>query len=51
MTGNEMGVACGTCGGKRGKGKGEGKAIPVKAYAGPQGFRWLRLPDFKTFGS
>jgi hypothetical protein len=28
--------------------KGKGKAIPLKALAGPEGSRRLRLPDFKT---
>jgi len=31
--------------------KGKGKAIPLQAWAGPEGSRRLRLPDFKTFGT
>jgi hypothetical protein len=31
--------------------KGEGKAIPLQAWTGPEGSRNLRLPDFKTIGS
>ena len=27
---------------------GKNKAIPLKAWTGPEGFRRLRLPDFKT---
>ena len=27
------------------------KAIPLQAWTGPEGFRRLRLPDFKTIGS
>jgi len=30
--------------------KGKGKAIPLQALTGPEGFRRLRLPDFKTIG-
>jgi hypothetical protein len=26
----------------------QGKAIPLKAWTGPEGSRRLRLPDFKT---
>jgi hypothetical protein len=26
------------------------KLIPLKAWTGPEGFRRLRLPDFKTLG-
>jgi len=33
------------------KGKGKGKAIPLQAWTGPEGFRKLRLPDFMTFGT
>jgi hypothetical protein len=29
------------------KGKGEGKAIPLQAWTGPESSRRLRLPDFK----
>jgi len=29
----------------------KGKAIPLQAWTGPEGFRRLRLPDFKTFGT
>jgi hypothetical protein len=32
----------------KGKGKGKGKAIPLQAWTGPEGYRRLRLPDFKT---
>jgi hypothetical protein len=28
----------------------KGKAIPFQAWAGPEGSRRLRLPDFKTIG-
>jgi len=28
--------------------QGKGKAIPFQAWAGPEGSRRLRLPDFKT---
>jgi hypothetical protein len=28
-----------------------GKAIPLQALTGPEGSRWLRLPDFKTIGT
>jgi hypothetical protein len=28
--------------------KGKGKAIPLQALTGPEGFRRLRIPDFKT---
>ena len=26
----------------------KGKAIPLQAWGGLEGSRWLRLPDFKT---
>jgi hypothetical protein len=39
---------CGTCKIKR---KDKGKAIPLQAWAGPGGFRRMRLPDFKTIGT
>jgi len=29
----------------------KGKAIPVKAWPGPEGSRRFRLPDFKTIGT
>jgi len=29
----------------------QGKAIPLQAWTGPEGFRMLRLPDFKTIGT
>jgi hypothetical protein len=29
--------------------QGKGKAIPLQALTGPEGFRRLRLPDFNTF--
>jgi len=31
--------------------KGKVKAIPLHAWAGPEGSRRLRLPDFKTVGT
>jgi len=33
------------------KGKGKGKALPVQAWVGSDGFRSLWQPDFKTIGS
>jgi len=30
------------------KGKGKGKAVPLKAWTGPEGSRRIRLLDFKT---
>ena len=33
------------------KGKGKGKAIPLQAWTGPEGYRRLRLPDFETIGT
>jgi len=33
------------------KGKGKGKEIPVEAWTVPEGYRRLRLPDFKTIGA
>ena len=30
--------------------KGKGKTIPLQAWAGPEGPKRLRLPDFKTIG-
>jgi hypothetical protein len=29
---------------------GKGKAIPIRAWTGPEAPRGLRLPDFKTIG-
>jgi len=29
----------------------KGKAIPLQAWTGPDGFRRLRLPDFKTIST
>jgi hypothetical protein len=29
----------------------KGKALPLQAWTGPEGFRRLRLPDFKTVGT
>jgi len=29
----------------------KGKGIPVQAWTTPEGFRRLRLPDFKTVGT
>jgi hypothetical protein len=31
-----------------GKGKGEGKAVPLEAWSGPEGSRKLRYPDYMT---
>jgi hypothetical protein len=31
--------------------KGRVKAIPLQAWTDPEGFRSLRFPDFKTFGT
>jgi len=31
--------------------KKNGKAIPLKAWTGPEGSRRMRLPDFKTTGT
>ena len=31
--------------------KKKGKAIPLHAWAGPEGSKRLRLPDFKTVGT
>jgi hypothetical protein len=28
--------------------KGKGKAVPLQAWSGPEGFRKLRFPDFMT---
>jgi len=28
--------------------KGNGKAVPLQAWSGPEGYRKLRFPDFKT---
>jgi hypothetical protein len=30
------------------EGKGKGKAAPLQAWSGPEGFRKLRFPDFTT---
>jgi len=30
------------------RGKGKGKAVPLQAWTGPEGFRKLRLPNFVT---
>ena len=27
---------------------GKGKAVPLQAWSGPEGSRWLRFPDFMT---
>ena len=32
-------------------GEGKVKAIPLQAWTGPEGFRRLRFPDFKTVGT
>jgi len=29
----------------------KGKTIPVQTWRGPEGFRRLSLPDFKTIGT
>jgi hypothetical protein len=29
----------------------KGKAIPLQAWTGPEGSRWLRPPDFKINGT
>jgi hypothetical protein len=29
----------------------EGKAVPLQAWTDPEGFRRLRLPDFKIIGT
>jgi hypothetical protein len=29
----------------------KGKAIPLQSWTGPENFRRLRLPDFKTLGT
>jgi hypothetical protein len=34
-----------------GIGKCEGKSVPIQAWAGPEVFRMLRFPDFKTVGT
>ena len=34
-----------------GRGFGQGKAIPLQAWIGPEGSRRLRIPDFKTVGT
>jgi hypothetical protein len=31
--------------------QGKDKAIPLQAWAGPEGYRRLMLPDFKTIGT
>jgi len=31
--------------------KGKGKAIPLQAWTGPESFRRLRFPHFKTIGT
>jgi hypothetical protein len=31
--------------------EGKGKAIPLQAWTGPEGFKWLRLPDYERFGT
>jgi len=33
------------------RGKVKSKAIPLQAWASPEGSRMLRLPDFKTIGT
>jgi hypothetical protein len=29
----------------------KGKAIPLQTWTGPEGYRRLRIPDFKTIGT
>jgi hypothetical protein len=36
---------------KKALGKGISKAIPLQTLTGPECFRRLRLPDFKTIGT
>jgi hypothetical protein len=36
---------------QKGEGKHKGKAIPLQSWTGPEGFRRLRLPHFKTIGT
>jgi hypothetical protein len=36
---------------KIGRIKGKTKAIPLQTWTGTQGYRRLRLPDFKTIGT
>jgi hypothetical protein len=36
---------------RKGRSKGKGKAIPLQVWTGPEGFRRLRLLDFKTIGT
>ena len=36
---------------ERTEGKGKGKAIPLQAWTGSEGYRRLRLPDLKTVGT
>jgi hypothetical protein len=31
--------------------KGKDKAIPLQAWTGPEGFKRLKLPDFKTIST
>jgi len=31
--------------------EGKGETIPLQAWTGPEGYRSLRLPDFKTVGT
>ena len=33
------------------RGKGNGRAIPLKAWTGPEGSQRFRLPDLKTVGT
>jgi len=30
------------------KGEGKGKAVPLQAWSGPEGYRMLRFPDYMT---
>ena len=36
---------------KRKKGRKKGKAIPLQSWTGLEGYRRLRLPDFKRIGT
>jgi hypothetical protein len=55
--GAQQSIVCGLClcpdrsGVKWRIGKGKGKVIPLQTLTGPEGSRWLTLPDFKTIGT
>jgi hypothetical protein len=46
-----MKFRCAACTYKQSEGKGKGKAIPVRACIGLEGYNMLRLPDFMTIGT